>query len=166
MAQAQDWQQLRKTLEDEQLVLNDFLSLLQDEYNCLRTLNHPGLATLTKKKETLMARLPGFEHRRCALFLTLTGKPLPPDLPSLTAILAEHVPSGGPTTVQVFQNLWNVAKEIVSQGRKNGALIHRGLNTVREALRLLYTGIGNEPVYGDGGVLQFPRVTSSRIVEG
>jgi flagellar biosynthesis/type III secretory pathway chaperone len=166
MAQAQDWQQLRKILEDEQVVLHDLLSLLGDEYRCLRTVNHPGLVTLTKKKETLMARLPGFEHRRCALFLSLTGKSLPPDLPSLTSILAEHVSSPDLATLQMFEGLWRVAKEIVIQGRKNGEMIHRGLNTVREALRLLYTGIGNEPVYGDEGVLQFPRVTSSMIVEG
>ena len=166
MAQARDCQELSNALQDEQVVLNELLSLLQDEYRCLRNLNHDDLAILTAQKEAMLARLPGFEERLSSLFVALTGQPLPPDLPTITSILEGQFPSAASTTIQAFQTLWNVAKEIVRQGKKNGALIHRGLNTVREALRLNYTGIGNEPVYGDGGALQFPRVTSSIIVEG
>ena len=62
--------------------------------------------------------------------------------------------------------LLRLARLIQEQGKKNEAVIRPIYHRVREAIHVIYSGLGTGPVYQGSGVLNFPSVPSSVHLQG
>lgn len=164
--QATEWQEFISMLEAERNAYAMLLTLLQEEQGLLERFAHQQLLDLAGRKEDILARLSSFEQTRQTVMASILGTAVPSHATSVEEHLSRHRHAMAREAATRFQEVIELARRAKIQGRKNTALVHRGLATVREALRLIYAGIGQEPVYGESGTLQFAGLSSSVNVTG
>lgn len=166
MDQTRQWTQLIQALETERNAYQELSALLRKEHECLCQWNHQGLFEITGKKEEVVSLLASLEVQRVSLLQELTNAK--PTLESYVfpPFWIKHFPPFSQVAGHRVQELMETASNAAKLSRTNKLLVYRGLSLVREALRLIHSGIGNEPVYGGAGTLEFPAVSSSLTVLG
>ena len=144
-------------------VFQKFLLLLLEEECVLLRMDRQRVADITEKKEQVFEEMCRYEQQITATLQQLAG------LENLECLEGWLIRSSHPQVVsakKVFQELHGLALKIQEQGRKNGAVIRRTQHVVREAINLIYTGLGTGPVYQGSGALQFSSVPSSVNLHG
>ena len=157
------WDYLLTLLGEMQVVFQKFLSLLPEEERLLLGMDRQGVADITEKKEQVLETLCRYEQQVMAVMHELAG---PKNQESLGGWLKKSRQPQAPLANTIFHELFGLARKIQEQGKKNEALIRRTQHVVREAINLIYTGLGTGPVYQGSGALQFSSVPSSVNIQG
>lgn len=157
------WDHLLTLLGEMQVVFQKFLSLLPEEERLLLGMDRQGMADITEKKEQVLEAMCRYEQQVMAVMHELAG---PKNQESLGGWLKQSRQPQALLANTIFDELFGLARKIQEQGKKNEALIRRTQHVVREAINLIYTGLGTGPVYQGSGVLQFSSVPSSVNIQG
>ena len=155
MNQPASWEALIHTLRSEREAYHDLSVLLIEELPFLKSMDHQRLLEVNSRKETVLDSIRRLEQERLACLKEFAGcRSLDDFAKWLASADFSHV-----REVQAALNeLVNMAKRVKQQSEENAALTFRALYIVREALSLIYSGLGTQPVYGDSGQLTFPSV--------
>jgi flagellar biosynthesis/type III secretory pathway chaperone len=146
-----------------QVVFQEFLSLLREEERLLLGMDRPGVANITEKKEQVLEAMCRYEQQVMAVMHQLAG---PENRELLGGWLKKSRQSQASSANTIFHELFGLTRKIQEQGKKNEALIRRTQHVVREAINLIYTGLGTGPVYQGSGTLQFSSLPSSVNLHG
>ena len=157
------WDHLLTLLGEMQGVVQELLSLLPEEERLLLGMDRQGVADITEKKEQVLEAMCRYEQQVMAVMHELAG---PKNQESLGGWLKKSRQPQAPLANTIFHELFGLARKIQEQGKKNEALIRRTQHVVREAINLIYTGLGTGPVYQGSGALQFSSVPSSVNIQG
>ena len=157
------WGHLLKLLGEMQVVFQEFLSLLREEEGLLLGMDRPGVANITEKKEQVLVAMCRYEQQVMAVMHQLAG---PENRELLGGWLKKSRQSQASSVNAIFHELFGLTRKIQEQGKKNEALIRRTQHVVREAINLIYTGLGTGPVYQGSGTLQFSSLPSSVNLHG
>ena len=157
------WDHLLTLLGEMQGVFQELLSLLPEEERLLLGMDRQGVADITEKKEQVLEAMCRYEQQVMAVMHELAG---PENQESLGGWLKKSRQPQAPLANTIFHELFGLARKIQEQGKKNEALIRRTQHVVREAINLIYTGLGTGPVYQGSGALQFSSVPSSVNIQG
>ena len=157
------WDHLLGLLEKMQEVFQEFLSLLAEEERLLVSLDRQGVAEITEKKEQVLEGMCRYEERVMAMLQRLAG---PENQEQLGKWLQQAPHPHASVANTIFHELYGLAKNIQEQGKKNEAIVRRTQHVVREAINLIYTGLGTGPVYQGSGALQYSSVPSSVNLQG
>jgi len=157
------WGHLLKLLGEMQVVFQEFLSLLREEERLLLGMDRPGVANITEKKEQVLEAMCRYEQQVMAVMHQLGG---PKNRELLGGWLKKSRQSQASSANTIFHELFGLTRKIQEQGKKNEALIRRTQHVVREAINLIYTGLGTGPVYQGSGTLQFSSLPSSVNLQG
>ena len=157
------WGHLLKLLGEMQVVFQEFLSLLREEEGLLLGMDRPGVANITEKKEQVLVAMCRYEQQVMAVMHQLAG---PENRELLGGWLKKSRQSQASSANDIFHELFGLTRKIQEQGKKNEALIRRTQHVVREAINLIYTGLGTGPVYQGSGTLQFSSLPSSVNLHG
>ncbi len=157
------WDHLLTLLGEMQGVFQELLSLLPEEERLLLGMDRQGVADITEKKEQVLEAMCRYEQQVMAVMHELAG---PKNQESLGGWLKKSRQPQAPLANTIFHELFGLARKIQEQGKKNEALIRRTQHVVREAINLIYTGLGTGPVYQGSGALQFSSVPSSVNIQG
>ena len=160
------WERLLQTLRAEHAAYQSLSTLLSEEHDLLQRMDHQGLPNLTERKEVLLVDLRSLEQRRKVLVKDLVGDHQHSHPSEWLKLLSQAPTPWGTRSATELERVLTVAREVAEEGSRNARLIHRGLAMVREALRLIYGGGSQEPVYGESGHLNVPQVTWSVSVHG
>jgi len=157
------WDHLLGLLGEMQVVFQEFLSLLREEERLLLSMDRQGVADITEKKEQVLEAMCRYEQQVMAVIHQLAG---PKNQESLGGWLKTSRQPQASLANAIFHELLGLIRKITEQGKKNQTLIRRTQYVVREAINLIYTGLGTGPVYQGSGVLQFSTVPSSVNLQG
>ena len=157
------WDHLLTLLGEMQLVFQEFLSLFPEEERLLLGMDRQGMADITEKKEQVLEAMCRYEQQVMAVMHELAG---PKNQESLGGWLKKSRQPQASLAKSIFQELVGLTRRIDEQGKKNEALIRRTQHVVREAINLIYTGLGTGPVYQGSGALRAPAVLSSVQLQG
>ena len=157
------WDGLLSLLREMQEVFQKFLSLLCEEERLLFAMDREGVADITEKKEQVLEMMCRYEQHVMSVLQHLSGSE---NRDSLGAWLKYVRRPQAFKANTIFHELFGLAQKIQAQGKKNEALIRRTQHVVREAVNLIYTGLGTGPVYQGSGALQFSSVPSSVNLRG
>ena len=152
------WDHLLVLLGEMRSAFREFMVLLRDWKLILLGMDRKAIADMTEKKEqaldvmcryqqqvvAVLQQLAGFEHQ--GRFGAWLQKARQPQASSAKTIL---------------QELGVLTRLIQAQGKKNEARIRQTHHVVREAIHLIYTGLGTGPVYQGSGTLQYASVPGS-----
>ena len=126
--------------------------------------NRDQLREITQQKEQILSSIRQLEQARLSRLNDLIGDQA---LDALTDWLRRHQVPESKKVQAALNRLVSISElKVKQQSEKNATLIFRGLYVVREALSLMYTGLGTQPVYGDSGQLTFPSVATSLNFKG
>ena len=163
MSQRRLWEQLRSALQKERDAYHQLFALLSEELPALKTMNPHGLADLNHKKESTLHVITQCEQERSALLSQLAD-------PSFKGNLLEWLwESSLPQAALVkpmLQELVSIGKQVKQIGQNNSGLTVRALHAVREAIGMIHSGLGSQPVYGESGQLRFPSMATSLNLQG
>lgn len=157
------WDALLSLLGEMQGVFQDFLSLLCQEERLLLAMDREEVATLTDTKEHVLETMCRYEQQLMGVLQHLAG---PEHHHALGGWLKQVRQPQAFKANTTLHELFGLTQKIQAQGRKNEALIRRTQHVVREAINLIYTGLGTGPVYQGSGALQFSTVPSSVNLRG
>ena len=157
------WDHLIKLLGEMQVVFQEFLSLLREEECLLLAMDRSGMANIMEKKEQVLEGMCRYEQEVMTVMQQLAG---PKNQESLGGWLKQLRQPQAATANTIFHESYKLAQKIQTQGKKNEVLIRRTQHVVREAINLIYTGLGTGPVYQGSGTLQFSSVPSSVNIHG
>ena len=157
------WDHLVILLEKMQLVFQEFLSLLREEERSLQSMDRQGIAEITDKKEQVLEEMCRYEQQVMALLLRLAG---PENGQQLGQWLKQSPQPQALLVNALLHDIFELAQLIQGQGKQNEAIIRRTQHVVREAINLIYTGLGAGPVYQGSGALQFSSVPGSVNLHG
>jgi len=157
------WDHLLALLEEMQVVFHEFLSLLREEERLLLAMDRSGVADITEKKEQGLEEMCRYEQQVMAVLQQLAGPENQEHLGGWLKKLREPQAFKAET---IFHELFGLVRKIQAQGKKNEAVIRRTQHVVREAINLIYTGLGTGPVYQGSGALRAPSVLSSVQLQG
>ena len=145
------------------MVFQEFLSLLREEECLLLAMDRSGVANIMEKKEQVLEGMCRYEQQVMTVMQQLAG---PKNQESLGGWLKQSRQPQASTANTIFHESYKLAQKIQAQGKKNEVLIRRTQHVVREAINLIYTGLGAGPVYQGSGTLQFSSVPSSVNIHG
>lgn len=145
------------------MVFQEFLSLLREEECLLLAMDRSGMANIMEKKEQVLAGMCRYEQQVMTVMQQLAG---PKNQESLGGWLKRSQQPQASKANTIFHESYTLAQKIQVQGKKNEALLRRTQHVVREAINLIYTGLGAGPVYQGSGALQFSSVPSSVNIHG
>jgi flagellar biosynthesis/type III secretory pathway chaperone len=146
-----------------QVLFQNFLSLLNKEERLLLVMDRQGVADITEKKEQVLDGMHRYEQQVMGVMPQLAGSDHQGHLGGwLRNVPHRHAVSAN----TIFHELIGLIQKIQEQGKKNESLIRRTQHVVREAINLIYTGLGTGPVYQGSGALQFSSVPSSVNLHG
>lgn len=157
------WECLFELLGDMRLNFENFLSLLQEEEFLLHKMERQRMVEVTEKKEQVLDAICRYEQQVVVVLQQLAG---PKNQERLGAWLQNTQQPEASTANTLLHDLSALTQTIHEQGKKNAVLIGRTQHVVREAINLIYTGLGKGPVYQGSGTLQFPSVLSSVHLHG
>jgi flagellar biosynthesis/type III secretory pathway chaperone len=157
------WDHLQVLLAEMQVLFQNFLSLLNKEERLLLVMDRQGVADITEKKEQVLDGMHRYEQQVMGVMPQLAGSDHQGHLGGwLRNVPHRHAVSAN----TIFHELIGLIQKIQEQGKKNESLIRRTQHVVREAINLIYTGLGTGPVYQGSGALQFSSVPSSVNLHG
>ena len=157
------WDHLLVLLGEMHTAFAQFLSFLSDEERVLVAMDRQGVGDMAEKKEQALAEMSRYEQQVSMVIQQLAG---PEQRGQVDAWLKQlHHPHALKARA-IFLELIGFTQKIQAQGRKNEILIRRMQCVVREAISLIYTGLGTGPVYRDSGALQFSTAPSSMSLHG
>lgn len=157
------WEDLLSILGEMQGVFREFLSLLCEEERLLLGMDRQGVADITDKKDHALQTMCRYEQQVMSMLHDLAGHENHHALGKwLKQVRRPHAFKANTHLHELF----GLAQKIQAQGKKNEALVRRTQHIVREAINLIYTGLGTGPVYQGSGALQFSTVPSSVNLRG
>ncbi|GJL57155.1 MAG: hypothetical protein NPIRA03_00120 [Nitrospirales bacterium] len=161
--QSATWERLLEMLAEAQSVFQRYGVLLFQEAHSLRIMDRPKLVEVSSQKEQALERMCQLEQQVEGELYRLAGSPAQESIwnwlkavPDPRAQLAQRM----------LTDLLRLARLIQEQGKKNEALIFPIYHRVREAIQVMYTGLGTGPMYQGTGTLHFPSVPSSVHLQG
>jgi hypothetical protein len=157
------WDHLLGLLGEMQVVFQEFLSLLREEERLLLGMDRKAVADITEKKEQVLEAMCRYEQQVMTVMQQLAG---PKNQESLGGWLKKSRQPQASKANTIFYESYKLAQKIQAQGKKNEVLLRRTQHVVREAINLIYTGLGAGPVYQGSGALQFSSVLSSVNIQG
>ena len=163
MNQPSSWEALIHTLRSERDAYHDLSVLLIEEHPLLRSMDHQRLLEVNSRKEAVLDSIRHLEQERTARLKEFPGSR---SLDDFAEWLASTKFSQVEEVQAALNELVNIAKRVKQQSEENAGLTFRALYIVREALGLIYSGLGTQPVYGDSGQLTFPSVATSMNLKG
>ncbi len=150
-------------LEDLCRAVKEFVALLRHEEQLLLVMDRQGIADVTEQKEQVLDEMCRYEQQVVTVLQQLAGSETQEGLWDWLQNVQQPQASGAKKLVH---ELIGLAHTIQDQGTKNEALVGRTQNVVREAINLIYVGLGQGPVYQGSGALQTPSVLSSVHLHG
>ncbi len=157
------WDSLLDLIDTLQEIFQEFLALLCEEEQLLLKMDRQQIAGVTERKEQVLDAMCRYEQQVMSVLEDLAG---PENLEAIGQWLKNvHEPQAVLVNERLHE-LMGVAHKIQAQGKKNEAIIRRTQHVVGEAINLIYTGLGNGPVYQGSGTLQAPSVLSSVHLHG
>lgn len=157
------WIPLQQLLQQLQNSLHLFSELLVQEETVMKRLDREKMLSLADRKAEILENIQVVERQ-------------------IVAVLRPWVPSGSPDDcwllikqdpefsslgrLPVFKALQRDVARIREQGQKNAVLVRRGQYVVREALNLVFAGLGQGPVYQGSGALRVQPVPCSVNLRG
>ena len=157
------WGRLAHTLRSECDAYRHFLQLLKEEAPCLQQLSPQALHDVTSQKTQVLALIQQLDGVRMGLLKRLAGPACKEDL---IPWLARSIHPRASEAQAALKELVRFGREAKAHGKRNGALLSHAQYVVREALHVIYTGLGAQPLYGQSGQLSFPSVTGSVSLQG
>ena len=163
MSQIRLWEQLRSALQKERDAYHQLFALLSEEFPAIKNMNPHGLADLNHQKESTLQIISQCEQERSALLSKLVD-------PSFKGNLLEWLwHSSAPQAAVVkpmLRDLVSIGKQVKKIGENNSGLTVRALHVVREAIGMIHSGLGSQPVYGESGQLRFPSMATTLNLQG
>lgn len=157
------WQRLLEMLAEAQSVFQRYGVLLFQEAHSLRAMDRPKLVEVNSQKESALETICQLEQQIERELHGLAGSAAHESIWSWL----KAVPDPRAQLAQaMLTDLLRLAHLIQEQGKKNDALIRPIYHKVREAVQVMYTGLGTVPVYQGTGILHFPSVPSSVHLQG
>lgn len=150
---------LGKFLEEEATLIRQFLTILGEEQQALRSGELSALHDLEPTKATLVEKLNALGTQRNAL---LVSKGLTPDKSGILSWLASH-PESSTSVEKTWSEILSLAKQAKELNALNGQLIGIHLRATNLALDVLTKKVGDSEVYGRDG--QTSALTGSRIID-
>ncbi len=157
------WDELLVLLGEMHAAFEQFLSFLCDEERLLVAMDRQGVSDMAEKKEQALAEMSRYEQQVSIVIHQLAG---PQHRGQIDVWLKQLRHPQAMKASKVFYDLIGLTQKIQTQGRTNEILIRRAQCVVREAIHLIYTGLGAGPVYQGSGVLQFSTAPSSVSLHG
>ncbi|MDH5429083.1 MAG: flagellar protein FlgN [Nitrospirota bacterium] len=157
------WEHLHVLLGEMQELFKIFLSLLSQEECFLLAMDRQGVADMTEKKEQVLDEMCRYEQQALDTMHRLAG---PDHQGHLADWLRNLSHRQAVSAKSKFQDLIGLTRMIQEQGKKNESSIQRMQHIVREAIHLIYAGVGTGPVYQGSGALRTPSVLSSVQLQG
>jgi FlgN protein len=162
-SQSTRWEPLLRVLAEAQAAYQQYGVLLFQEAHSLRIMNQRNLVEINSQKEQVldtMGRLEQqVEHELHQLVGTVAQESI------LSWLKADPDPRAQLAQGMLIE-LRHLSRLIQEQGKKNEALIRPFYQRVREAIHVIYTGLGTGPVYQGSGTLNFPSVPSRVHLQG
>lgn len=150
-------------LAEAQSAFQQYGILLFQEAHSLRIMDQPNLIEVNSRKEQVLDTMRRLEQQ-------VEG-----ELHQLAGAVAQEAIWSWLNGVQdpraqsaqgMLMELRRLARLIQEQGKKNEAVIRPIYHRVREAIHVIYTGLGTGPVYQGSGTLNFPSVPGSVHLQG
>lgn len=150
-------------LAEAQSAFQQYGILLFQEAHSLRIMDQPNLIEVNSRKEQVFDTMRRLEQQ-------VEG-----ELHQLAGAVAQEAIWSWLNGVQdpraqsaqgMLMELRRLARLIQEQGKKNEAVIRPIYHRVREAIHVIYTGLGTGPVYQGSGTLNFPSVPGSVHLQG
>ena len=159
----EEWERLLVLLGEMRGIYKELMTLLRDEERGLLEMDRQGVADVTEKKEQVLDTMRRYEQQVIAVLHQLAGSE---NHERLEVWLKQTKNPHASTARMKIHELGDLTREIQAHGKKNEALIRRTHHVVREAINLIYAGLGTGPVYQGSGALHFPTVLSSVHLHG
>lgn len=159
----ENWDHLLVLLEDMRVVYQEFRDLLCAEERMLLGMDRLGVAGVTEKKEQVLGVMCRYEQQVIGLLQQLSGFT---HQGPFGAWLQEVRQPQALSANSILQELCRLTEIIQEQGKKNDTLTRRTQHIVREAIHLIYTGLGNGPTYQGSGALSSPSVLNTVHLHG
>ncbi len=145
------WVPLQQVFEQLQGSLEEFSKLLVQEESVMKRLNREKMMVLVEHKATVLEKIQRSEQQLVAV--------LRPWVSTESSVDCWNAITQDPRFSRVFQlpvfkAIQREITRIREQGQKNSVLVRRGQYVVREALNLVYAGLGQGPVYQGTGTLR------------
>ena len=150
-------------LGEMRTIFQGFLTLLGDEERVLQRMDRQEVVEVTDKKERALDEMCRYEQQVMAVLQELAGIE---GKEHLSAWMRKAHEPQAQVASTIFHEIGDVTHTIQVQGKKNEALIQRMQHVVREAIHIIYTGLGSGPVYQGSGTLQSPVVPCSVHFQG
>lgn len=161
--QSATWERLLEMLAEAQSVFQQYCVLLFQEAHSLRIMDQPKLLEVNSQKEQVLDTMRRLEQQVERELHQLAGAVAQESIWSwLKAVPDLRAQSAQSMLIELLR----LARLIQEQGKKNEAVIRPIYHRVREAIHVIYTGLGTGPVYQGSGVLNFPSVPSSVHLQG
>lgn len=147
------WKQLLEVGEEAQSIFARYLELLRQEEDALRRMNRQEMFGLMEKKGEALDIMCRYERQVISGIKVLTGSE------GKGRLWIDLQAASDPRAVSlqnIVRKLSLLANNIREQGKTNAALIRRAQHVVREAINLIYIGLGTGPVYQGSGALSIP----------
>lgn len=161
--QSATWERLLKLLAEAQSAFQQYGVLLFQEAHSLRIMDQPNLVEVNSQKEQVLNMMRRLELQVEHELHQLAGALAQGSIWSwLKAVQDPRAQSAQGLLIELLR----LARLIQEQGKKNEAVIRPIYHRVREAIHVIYTGLGTGPVYQGSGILNFPLVPSSVHLQG
>ncbi len=157
------WDNLLVLLGKMRSAFHEFMILLRDEERILLGMDRKGIADVTEKKEQSLDMMRRYEQQVVAVLQELGGSEHQGRFGVWLQKARQPQASSAKT---ILQELGGLTHAIQAQGKKNEARLRRTQHVVREAINLIYTGLGTGPVYQGSGALHYSSVPGSVHLRG
>lgn len=161
--QSATWERLLEMLAEAQSVFQRYGVLLFQEAHSLRIMDRPKLVEVNSQKEQALEAMCQLEQQVERELHRLAGSAA---YESIWSWLKAVPDPQAKLAQEMLTDLLRLARLIQEQGKRNDALIRPIYHRVREAVQVMYTGLGTGPVYQGSGILHFPSVPSSVHLQG
>ncbi|MDH5698459.1 MAG: flagellar protein FlgN [Nitrospirota bacterium] len=161
--QSATWERLLEMLAEAQSAFQQYGVLLFQEAHSLRIMDQPNLFEVNGKKEQVLDTMRRLEQQVEHELHQLAGAVVQE---SIWNWLKSVQDPRAQSAQRMLLELLRLGRLIQEQGRKNEAMIRPIYHRVREAIHVIYTGLGTGPVYQGSGSLNFPSVPSSVHLQG
>jgi hypothetical protein len=121
------------------------------------------IADVSEKKEQALGEMCRYEQQVIVVLQELSGSE---NQERIGVWLQQVHQPQAISAKRILQELGGLTRTIHMQGKKNEALILRTQHVVREAIHLIYTGLGTGPVYQGSGTLHYASVPGSVHLHG
>lgn len=161
--QSATWERLLEALTETRSAFQQYGVLLFQEAHSIRIMDQRNLIEVNSQKEQVLDTMRRIEQQVEHELHRLVGPAKPESI--LSWLKADPDPRAQ-SAHGMLMELLDLSRLIREQGKKNEALILPLYHRVREAIHVIYTGLGTGPVYQGSGALNFHSVPSSVHLQG